>query len=150
DITYASCESAQHGEPLMTYIERDSIYYSAIECTQQVFDHTPAIGEYLRATYELNDRSTYTISYETNLAQSPIDKHEVIKEPKIRLTFTEKPDNDATPRSAAMTITKRLGNIHIKSFIYDQDLSNPIVNISDIESARELSSVMARVNSSLK
>ena len=153
DITYSNCESAQHGEPLLPYIERDSIYYSALESTQQIFDHTPSVnGEYLRSSYELNDQSIYSISYEINLAQSPIglDKHVLTKEPRIRLTFTEKPDEGAVPRSVAMTITKKLSDIHIKTFIYDQDLASPIVNISDPDGVRELSSVMARLHSSLK
>lgn len=152
DLTYASLESAQHGEPLLTYIERDSIYYSALESTRHIFDRQPELGEYMRSSYELSDHSIYSISHELNLAKQNTlhDKYGLVKEPKIRLTFTESSSDDKTPRSVALNITKRLGDIHVKSFVYDQNLSDPIVNISDPDSIRELCSVMARVDSSLK
>ncbi|MDN5835278.1 MAG: hypothetical protein L0H36_01430 [bacterium] len=151
NVTYKNIELAQHGEPILPVVERDSIYYSATDCARQIFGREPAVGESLRSSYELADRSVYTMSYEINLAESPVDKHSYVREPKIRLTYTELPDStEALPRSVGLTITKQSNDVHIRSFIYDQDLSAPIINIGDPASIRELSAVTARLNSSLK
>lgn len=151
NITYGSSELAQHGEPILSVIERDSIYSSTLECTRQIFGRDPGLGESLKISYELADRSIYSISHEINLIKNPLDSGSFIKEPRLRLTFTEVPDsNNCVPRSVALNITKMLDGVHLKSFIYDQTLSIPTVNITEPGSVRELSAVTARLSSSLK